>query len=375
MLAKRNFVALVVIFAIVTGFGIAIVALNQNAGTSDDDIAPNIPDNRAYGYPVNETLLHEYEKNLNAGGPPPDGIPPIDKPEYWTASEAEEYLNDADIVFGLALGGVILAFPQRVMVWHEIVNEVINGTRVTITYCPLTGSAIAFRGNLPGNDTTFGTSGRLINSNLVMYDRATNSYFPQILSQAINKNYLGYRLEKIHMVWTQWGKWKDTYPDTIVLSTDTGYVRDYSWDPYGSYSDANSYYYSEDILFPVMNTDDRLYEKDVVIGVETIQGQYAIQKQVLRTENLVQFDIGNESFVAFYDSDLDTVRTFSREFQGVLLDFIFENGTFVDRQMAYNWSVLGDSTAGNLVEIANMDVMWYSWVAYFPSTGLTCTNC
>ena len=112
-----------------------------------------------------------------------------------------------------------------------------------------------------------------------MYDRATNSYFPQILSTAINKNYEGLQLERIHLVFTNWARWKTTYPDTLVLSTNTGFVRDYTWDPYGDYTDPNSYYHNNDLIFPVMNDDDRLFVKDVVIGIDNYHGQHAIQKQ------------------------------------------------------------------------------------------------
>ena len=369
--------ALVTISVVVVGLGISIVILNQ-APEPPIDGPPDVPDDAqydGYDYTTNETYLKEFERNLRSGGPPPDGIPPIENPVYWTAEEAEDYLNDVDIVFGLVFNGLVIAYPQRILVWHEIVNEYFNGTQISITYCPLTGSSVGFRGQLPGNDTTFGTSGRLINSNLVMYDRATNSYFPQILSQAINKNYLGLRLDRIHLIFTNWARWKATFPDTLVLSTNTGFVRDYTWDPYGSYTDTNSYYHNNNVLFPVMNEDDRLFEKDVVIGIDNYEGQYAIQKQVLKTNKVVHFDIGNKSYVAFYDSGLDTVRTFEREFEGELLNFTYQDGYFVDQQNGTEWFVDGTSDSGSLIEIANMDVMWFAWAAYFPNTGLTCLNC
>jgi hypothetical protein len=361
---------------VVVGLGIGLVILNQVPEPPIDDPIDNPDDaqNDEYTFNTNATYLKQFERNVQAGGPPPDGIPPIEDPVYWDVEEADEFLNDADIVFGLVYNDLVIAYPQRILVWHEIVNENFDGTQISITYCPLTGSAVGFNGHLPGNNTTFGTSGRLVNSNLVMYDRATNSYFPQILSTAINKNYEGLQLERIHLVFTNWARWKFTFPDTLVLSTNTGFVRDYTWDPYGDYTDTNSYYHNNDIFFPVMNEDDRLFEKTVVIGIDNYQGQYAIQKQVLKIDKFAYFDIGNVSYVALYDSGLDTVRTFERTYEGVLLNFTYAEGYFTDHT-GTQWFVNGSSDAGSLTEIANMDVMWFAWAAYFPNTGLTCLNC
>ena len=372
MSKMRNMMIFFTSFVVIVGLGVGYLALAQepveDPGLVDDDGEID------WGYPVNETRLNEFAINLKSGGPAPDGIPPIEDPSYWTVDEANDYLDNADIVFGLVQDGEVYAYPQRILVWHEIVNERFGGSPLSITYCPLTGSAVAFKGNLPGNDTTFGTTGRLVNSNLVMYDRATRSYFPQILSQAINKEYQGLRLERVHLIWTTWAKWKAAYPETLVLSTDTGFVRDYTRDPYGSYEDTNSYYHNNDLLFPLMNQDNRLFEKDVVIGIDDFDGQYAIQKHLLRTEKVVNFEIGNRSYVAFYDENLDTVRTFSRVFEGDILSFILENDTFVDDTDAA-WSISGESSVGALTEIVNMDVMWFAWAAYYPNTGLTCTSC
>jgi len=183
--------------------------------------------------------LQQIAQSIQSGGPPPDGIPPIELPQYWPATEADEFLLDNDIIFGFIQNGQAKAFPQRILVWHEIVNDIGN---VSITYCPLTGSAIGFLGKVGNTQTTFGTSGRLVNSNLVMYDRASNSYFPQILGRGVTGDHLGTRLEKVQLLWTQWEKWKAEYPDTLVLSSATGNIRNYDFDPYGNYKLTNTYY-------------------------------------------------------------------------------------------------------------------------------------
>lgn len=372
MAIPRKIILLVVGTIIVVGLGYSVIMLTGVEAPFAE--VPEVADSK-YGYPVNETRLHEFEINMKSGGPPPDGIPPIENPIYIDVEEANGYLSDADIVFGFVQGDVVYAYPQRILVWHEIVNIEIDGKPITITYCPLTGSAVGFSGELPGNDTTFGTTGRLVNSNLIMYDRATNSYFPQILSQAINKNYDGLRLDRIHLVWSTWAKWKAAYPETLVLSTDTGFVRDYDRDPYGSYSVANSYYYNDQLLFPVMDTDERLFTKDVVIGLDNFESQHAIQKQHLRNQMVINVNLGNDSYVVFYDEALDTARSFSSTLNNQTYTFSYIDGAFVDDQTQNEWSINGGSILGELVQFPNMDVMWFAWAAYFPNTGLSCMNC
>lgn len=130
--------------------------------------------------------LDEFAKNILSGGPPKDGIPPIDKPKYVSVQKAEDFLKSDDIVFLAEYWDTIMVFPQKILVWHEIVNDEIRGEKISITYCPLTGSVIGFKGRIDGFETTFGTSGKLLNSNLVMYDRATDSRFPQIPGAAVS---------------------------------------------------------------------------------------------------------------------------------------------------------------------------------------------
>ncbi|HZA57204.1 MAG TPA: DUF3179 domain-containing protein [Candidatus Udaeobacter sp.] len=187
--------------------------------------------------------LDDFTRNIQSGGPPKDGIPPIDKPKYVPAAEAEKFLKPNDIVFGLDYQRLAKAYPQKILVWHEIVNDEIKGEKIAITYCPLTGSSVAFRGrSRDGAMLTFGTSGKLVNSNLLMYDRQTDRQWPQILGMAIDGKNKGTLLEEIPLAWTHWSRWRQRHPDTVVLSTDTGYFRSYGTDPYGSYDKSGTYY-------------------------------------------------------------------------------------------------------------------------------------
>lgn len=367
---------------LLSGFVIVLVVIGVGGGlllsnnpTIPTEPNPNPPVERDLVYPVNETLLDELADNRISGGPPPDGIPPIEKPVYVAVEEAEEFLVDSDIVFGLVYNDELLAFPQKILVWHEIVNGIVGGERISITYCPLTGSSIAFKGKIEAGNTTFGTSGTLINSNLVMYDRETSSYWPQIFSQAVSGNQKGVRLERIHMVWTTWSQWKQLYPESLVLSLDTGFARNYNLDPYGSYQENDSYYQQGLPVFPVMHEDDRLSPKEVVIGVDVYTAQYAVSKQYMRDNKVVNLDVGNESVVLFYDSRLDTVRAFSPLLNNQTFTFAYSNGNIIDVETSSVWSPVGFSQHGWLSSIESFDVMWFAWVAFYPNTGLLCVNC
>lgn len=383
----RKYGSIFLVLLVMTGLSIGVVLQLDTSGGTDTTTTtttttpplyvPKPPEYNGiiFTYPEDMTRLTEFMNNIQSGGPPPDGIPPIEEPVYLPANK-DGYLDATDIVFGLHYGNITIAYPQRILVWHEIVNDVYNGEKMSITYCPLTGSAIAFHGIINGTDeTTFGTSGKLVNSNLVMYDRATNSYWPQILSQAINQPSKGNGLHRIQMFWTTWEKWTAVFPDTLVLTIDTGFVRDYWRDPYGDYNDPNSYYNRGGPLFPVMHEDDSLQPKEAVVGVDVNGSRISLQKDFMRSAKVYNFELGDFKYVAFYDHYLDVVRTFISIADGQEFTFRYENGQFLDDQTDTVWNFDGTSSLGDLVYVPNMDVMWFAWAAYFPNTALVCSGC
>lgn len=318
--------------------------------------------------------LEDFTQNVQSGGPPKDGIPPIDRPKYISAAESDKFLQAKDIVFGLDYRGVVKAFPQKILVWHEIVNDEVKGEKISVTYCPLTGSAVGFRGrSREGTMLTFGTSGKLVNSNLLLYDRQTDSQWPQILGIAIDGNNKGTVLDEIPLAWTHWSRWRRRHPDTLVLSTDTGYFRPYGSDPYGSYDKPKTYYNSGEPLFPVMAKDGRFDPKDVVVGVKTNGRQIAVHKQGLRTIKLANTKLDGLPIVAFHDPDLDVARVFVRQVNGNPTNFRSEKGRIVDELTGSLWTADGRSVEGKLSETQlkqhpSYDVMWFAWHAFFPGT-------
>ncbi len=200
------------------------------------------------------------------GTPTRDAIPSIDDPKYLKAENAD-FMNPQDKIIGLKINNDIKAFPIKILTWHEIVNDVVGGMKVVISYCPLCDSAYVFEREINGKTYTFGVSGLLYNSNVVMYDHQTETLWSQVKSEAISGELKGTKLPQVDATSTTWGDWVAKHPSTEVLSKETGHNRNYEESPYGTYSE------DRDIMFPVDNTSDRYHPKDFVAGIE-IDGNF-----------------------------------------------------------------------------------------------------
>lgn len=324
-----------------------------------------------------EELLDRLADNVVSGGPPKDGIPAVDEPQFVGADGAE-FLSDDDVVFGLVLEGEAHAYPQLVLVWHEIVNDRFPDGPISVTYCPLTGSVVAFRGTAPDGDPyDFGTTGKLVNSNLLMYDRQTDSEWPQLLGAAIAGAARGEKLDEIPVDWTTWSRWRRTHPDTVVLTTDTGFLRSYGSDPYGSYTPLSGYYESDRLLFDVENDDDRLPRKNVVIGVKHDDDRLAVPKSLVRDRAAVRADVGGEPVVVLHDPELDEGRAFLERLPSgeTALSPTDQPGRYRDDSSGSLWDASGTAVDGPLVgetlpRLLSLDVMWFAWAAFYPHTAL-----
>ncbi|MFQ6012497.1 MAG: DUF3179 domain-containing protein [Thermoplasmata archaeon] len=315
-----------------------------------------------------------FQGNIRGGGPPKDGIPSIDNPLFTSADGAESFLRPTDVVFGLDHKGIRRAYPQRILVWHEIANDRIGGQRLSITYCPLTASPIAFVPPTASDTETFGTSGSLVNSNLLMYDRASDSNWPQILGTAINGERCTRVLGEVPLVWTTWDRWRQRHPDTEVLTTETGFLRDYNRDPYGVYTPSpEGYYASEQVWFPVMNSSDRFHPKKVVYGVKVGGAQLAIPAEEFRAVRVQNTTLGGAPLVALQDDGLDLVRVFRREVEGNPLTLRHAEGRILDEETGSVWSPEGVGLEGSfqgtsLDPVNAINVMWFAWYAFYPGT-------
>jgi len=268
---------------------------------------------------------------IRGGGPPKDGIPSIDNPKFVSVAEADQWIQDNELVLAIIHKGVKRVYPLQILVWHEIVNDKIAGDPILITYCPLCGSGIAFEPMINGEAVEFGTSGKLYNSNLVMYDRKTDTYWTQINGLAIVGQLTGMKLKPVSIDTVAWRDWKEIHPDSEVLSQNTGFNRNYGNDPYGNY------YEDSFLLFPVENQDNRIHAKTQVFGIE-IDGAYK----------------------AYSEDDLI-------EAGGVIEDVI--NGVNIKLERFEDGRVVVTNIDTGEEIVKEVD-FWFAWYAFHPETEL-----
>ncbi|MFB5600003.1 MAG: DUF3179 domain-containing protein [Nitrososphaeraceae archaeon] len=315
-----------------------------------------------------------------SGGPPQDGIPSIDNPKFQSVDEADKILEDSELVVGLDINGDIRAYPLQILVWHEIVNDVVGGKPVAVTYCPLCFTNQVFNRTLSdGSTVEFGTSGKLYNSNLVIYDRKSNSLWSQALAEGIVGEYSGVELERIPFDVAYWKEWKKLYPESKVLSRDTGSVRPYGADPYGDY------YTNDLILFPVANDDKRLGLKEIIIGLENENQYKAYRLQDIEAKKAINDVIGQNTKIALVSLEPFMVRVFDRVIDDVIGDneegkkmvvdlfYNTSDNTLIDRETGSELNFEGKFIDGPL---ANKELkriymdqgFWFEWAAFHPET-------
>lgn len=312
--------------------------------------------------------LSAYAANLINGGPSRDGVAPIEDPQFISVEEVGDFLEDASPVFVLEMNGEVKVYPQKILVWHEVVNDAVGGEPVAITYSPLSGSVVGFSRRINEQETTFGTSGYLLNSNLVLYDRATKTLWPQVLGMGIAGDGRGEVLGRVPVFWSTWKDVRDSYPEALILSENTGFTRSYGYDPYGSYLESGTYYDAGGPLFPVMHEDDRFSAKTVMIGMIFDGKPIAVQKEGLQDEQKKYTDINGERVLLFWDAQLETVRvlkdTSERTYEIRENTLIANDGTV--------WQFDGRQVEGEeaMEQVPFSDLMWFSWVAYYPGTEI-----
>ncbi|WP_419921136.1 DUF3179 domain-containing protein [Candidatus Poriferisodalis sp.] len=323
-----------------------------------------------------------------SGGPPPDGIPPIDSPDFERASEVG-WLEPQEAVVTINLGGDARAYPTQVMIWHEIVNDTVNGEAVTVTYCPLCNSAIGYYRQLDGRTFTFGTSGRLYNSSLVMYDRQTESLWTHFTGQAVAGELTGAQLELIPVATVSFETFVAEHPDGLVLSRPVGSGRSYGSNPYAGYDDPDG----SPILF-LGTPDPRLGAQTRVVAIRHGGEGVAVVLDALAAEGVIATEVGGVTAVAFHlpgtatpiqDSqvafgrDVGGTGVFNATVDGQVLTFSRKAdaassagiGAFTDDQTGSTWTVLGRAVdgplAGTLLEpIEHLDTFWFAASAFDP---------
>ena len=318
-----------------------------------------------------------------SGGPPPDGIPPIDEPKFLPASSVD-WLDEAEPVLSLTVAGETRAYPLQVMTWHEIVNDTVGGVPVAVTYCPLCNSGVAFERTVEGEVFSFGTSGMLFESNLVMYDRQTESLWPQLTGEAAIGHLTGTVLTSIPMGTVSWADFQASHPDSLVLSRDTGFDRDYGTNPYVGYDSA------DEPGFGASADDDRLALMERIIGIDEGEAAVAIVRSKVAEEQVLAVTVDETPLVVFHSGgqasaldtgqiaegeDIGSIGVFSPVVDGQSLEFTAEDDTFTDTETGSTWDVLGEAVAGPLAgerlePVEHLDTFWFAWVAFQPETTI-----
>lgn len=253
---------------------------------------------------------------LVAGGPTKDGIPSIDRPKF-VKPDNSSYGDEATVI-GVHVNGEAKAYPYGILNWHEIVNDTVGGVPVSVTMCPLCDTNPVFVRQVNGQTTTFGVSGKLYQNCLVMYDRASDSLWLQVWGMGVAGRYTNHVLERVPAVKTTLGRWQQKHPDTVVLSTETGYTRDYHRYPYGDYKDSRVLVFHAKNQHKLDSHPKAIISYVVKHGAETPTNRFAgasvrAYHDVIQKQGPQVFQLGEREVVAKWDETLQTVRFYDTQ--------------------------------------------------------------
>ncbi|MBA3895395.1 MAG: DUF3179 domain-containing protein [Gemmatimonadales bacterium] len=320
------------------------------------------------------------------GGPPKDGIPALDHPRFTSISEAGTWLSDRDPVVLVQEGDEARAYPLQILIWHEIVNDVVAGRPLAITFCPLCNTALAFDRRLDGRTLDFGTTGQLRHSDLVMYDRQTESWWQQATGEGIVGVHAGRQLEFVSAPLVSWETFKSAHPAGSVLSRRTGYDRPYGQNPYTRYDDSGG---SPITSFFRARRDDRLPAMARVVAVSLAGMDVAYPFAILRERAALNDEIGEVPIAVFWKPgtasaldrqriaegrDVGSTGVFDRRHGGRVLSFDPAGvGRFRDRETGSEFDILGRAVTGplrsaRLRPIPHGNHFWFAWGVFKPST-------
>ena len=296
-----------------------------------------------------------------------DGIPSVDNPQFSLESEVNKAFDD-DLVIGIEFNGELRAYPVPMMDWHEVVNDDVNGLKVAITYCPLTGTAIGWERQLNKNVvTTFGVSGFLYNTNLMPYDRRTNSLWSQQRLECVNGPFIGNKPKTYHLMETTFATWKKSFPGSKVMNANTGFDRRYSFYPYGNYRQDNDQFF-----FPIGREDNRIPNKERVLGVfigeitkayrfnESQDGTDIIADNIAGSELIIVRSKKDNFNTAFLNPDHRIFKPVQNGLPSIMID---ENSNEYDLAGRI---ISGPNIGTRLQKPLSFIGYWFSWASFYP---------
>jgi len=320
---------------------------------------------------------------LQSGGPPKDGIPALTDPKFISVEDASEWLKDKEPVIFLKHDNFVKGYPLQILIWHEIVNDRIGSVPVSITFCPLCYSAIVFKRTIGTMTVMFGVTGLLRNSDLVMYDSYTESFWQQFTGEAIVGSYTGTQLEPMPAQIISFKEIKDSYPEAEMLSRETGYIRRYGMNPYMGYDDIDQ--------TPFMfngGIDDRLPPNEKVIGIKESGFVKAYPYSITKDKRVINDELNDKYFVIFHSKgtvsaldskfildsrDVGSTGVFYAVLDGKKLTFEYSGGKFMDIETSSIWDITGKAVMGTLRgkqlrKINSGDYFAFAWFAFNPDS-------
>lgn len=326
----------------------------------------------------------EYDEVLS-GGPPRDGIPSIDAPQFVNLDAAAQWLHDNEPVIALEIEGDARAYPLQVLTWHEIANDTVGGVPVVVTFCPLCNSALVFDRRVGDEVYEFGVSGLLRNSDLIMYDRTTESLWQQFTGEGIVGDHAGDQLTFLASSLVSFADFREAFPEGQVLSRETGFNRSYGRNPYEGYDTIGT----DPFLFRGA-IDGRLaaVERVVTVSLDAEAIDVAYPLSVLSQSGVINDSQGGQDLVVFFTpgtssalgsgvianaEDVGATGVFDPTVNGRSLTFQQEGEQIVDAETGSTWNILGQAIDGELAgeslqPIVHGDHFWFSWAAFRPDT-------
>ncbi|MGD8487274.1 MAG: DUF3179 domain-containing protein [Chloroflexota bacterium] len=351
---------------------------------------PGVPRFSTSGWSTNFDISAVPFGEIFSGGPGKDGIPAIDDPRFESIEEARSWVTGLGPVIALEIDGDARAYPLAVLTWHEIVNDTVGGKPVIVTFCPLCHTALVFERTLDGMVHDFGVSGNLRLSDMVMYDRQTETWWQQATGKGIVGDLTGAKLEFVPSQLIGLDQFAEAYPEGVVLSRDTGFDRDYGRNPYVGYDVVDQ----PPFLFDGV-TDGRLAPKErvVTLGEQDSDAPVSVPYSELRTVGVANLEFEGAPVAVFWQpgaasaldaqyvdesEDVGATGAFSAVVDGQQLTFARDGGEdapITDMQTGSTWDVTGRAIDGPLAgqtlsPVGHGDHFWFAWAAFVPQTSI-----
>jgi len=347
--------------------GLFVLGMFHYSCSSSNDDAPPVEQQNPNENPPPENNSAEWSipiAEVLDGGPGKDGIPALENPDFADAQNIT-YVLDDDLVIGIKKGDDVRAYPHAILDWHEIINDNIGDVSVAVTYCPLTGTGIGWDRNINGVETTFGVSGLLYNTNLIPYDRATDSNWSQILNESVNGSLSGQKADLIYLFETDFKTWKSMYPNSKVVSVFTGFDRTYGITPYGNYANNSDFF-----LFPV-EKDNRLTLKDRVLAIVDEGDAKVYTFDVFLSDNIINDSFKGKDFMVVGNANFIVAFELKGDYANLDFQYAFDGSeVLLTDNEGNSWNVFGEAVSGprageQLVNASSFMAYWFSIPAFY----------